>query len=96
MEMTIIYIVLIFLLLGIIYHIFRHLVVIFHQDTTDLYVKKVMEDPYKYVRDEEMCYFIRNMVYLFFVYTLLFSACNGNIHFEKKTNTIETSNAKNK
>lgn len=96
MEMTIIYIVLIFLLLGIFWHIFYHLMVVFHQDTTDLYVKEVMENPYKYVRDEEMCYFIRNMVYLFFVCMLLFAACNGNIHFEKKTKQIEIGNVKDK
>jgi hypothetical protein len=70
--------------------------VIFHQDTTDIYVKKVMENPYKYIRDEEMCYFIRNMVYLFFVCMLLFAACNGNMRFEKKTKQIEISNVKPK
>lgn len=92
MEMTIIYIVLLVLLLGILWHIFCHLMVVFHQDTTDLYVKKVNENPYKYVRDEEMCYFIRNMVYLFFISMLLFAACNGNMKFEKTTNSIEISN----
>jgi len=96
MEMTIIYIVLIVLLLGILWHIFCHLMTVFHKDTTDLYVKKVLEDPYKYVRYEEMCYFMRNMVYLFFVCMLLFAACNGNMHFEKKTNSIEISNVKDK
>ena len=54
MEMTIIYIVLIALLLGIIWHILCHLMVVLHQGTTDMYVKKVLEDPYKYVRTEEM------------------------------------------
>ena len=83
MEMTIIYIVLVGLLIGIICHIFCHLMIVFHQDTTDLCVKKVLEDPYKYVRDEEMCYFLRNMLYLFFVCSLLLAACNGNMHFEK-------------
>ena len=96
MEMTIIYIVLIVLLLGILWHIFCHIMLIFHQDTTDHYVKKVMEDPYKYVRNEEMCYFMRNMVYLFFVCMLLFAACNGNMRFEKKTKLIEISNMKDK
>ena len=67
---------------------------VFHQDTTDSCVKEVLKNPYKYVRDEEMCYFIRNMVYLFFVCMLLFAACNGNIHFEKKTKQIEISNVK--
>lgn len=55
-----------------------------------------MENPYKYVRDEEMCYFIRNMVYLFFISMLLFAACNGNMKFEKTTNSIEINNMKNK
>ena len=96
MGMTIIYIVLIVLLLGILWHIFCHLMIVFHQDTTDLYVKKVMEDPYRYVKDEHMCYFIRNMVCLFFVCMLLFAACNGNMHFEKKTKQIEIGNMKNK
>lgn len=96
MKMTIIYIVLIVLLLGILWHIFCHLMVIFHRDTTDIYVKKVLEEPYKYVREEEMCYFIRNMVYLFFVCMLLIAACNGNTHFEKKTKQIEISNVKDK
>lgn len=96
MEMTIIYIILISLLIGIAWHIFYHLMVIFHQDTTEIIVKKVMEKPYKYVRDEEMCYFFRNIVYLFFVIVLLFSACNGNMRFEKSTKQIEISNVKNK
>ena len=96
MEMTIIYIVLIVLLLGIFWHIFYHLMIIFHQDTTDLCINKVLEDPYKYVRNEQMCYFIRNMVYLFFVCMFLFAVYNGNIKFEKTTNSIEISNIKNK
>lgn len=96
MEMTIIYIVLIGLLIGITLHIFYHLMTIFHQDTTDNCVKEVMEDPYKYVRNEAMCYFFRNMVYLFFVCMLLFAACNGNMRFEKKTKQIEISSVKEK
>ena len=87
MEMTIIYIVLIVLLLGILWHIFWHLMVVFHQDTTNLYIKKVLENPYQFVRGEEMCYFMRNMVYLFFVCILLFAACNGNMKFNKNTKT---------
>ena len=94
--MTIIYIVLIVLLLGIFWHIFCHLMVIFHRGTTDLYVNKVLEDPYKYVRTEEMCYFIRNMIYLFFAGMLLLAACDGNMRFDKNTNSIEISNVKDK
>ena len=94
MEMTIIYIVLIVLLLGILWHIFCHLMAVFHQDTTDICVKKVMEDPYRYFRDEEMCYAYRNMIYLFIVSMLLFAACNGNMKFYKNTKQIEISNEK--
>ena len=96
MEMIFIYIVLIVLLLGILWHIFFHLMVVFHKDTTNIYIKKVLENSYKYVIDEEMCYFFRNMVYLFFVCMLLFAACNGNMRFENTTNSIEISNMKNK
>ena len=96
MEMAIIYIILIGLLIGIVWHIFCHLMIVFYKDATGLCVKKVLEDPYKYVRDEEMCYFIRNMVYLYFVCMLLFAACNGNMRFEKKTKQIEITNVKYK
>ena len=96
MEMTIICIVLIILLLGILWHIFCHLMIVFHKDTTDLYVKYVLENPYKYVKSEQMCYFIRNMVCLFFVCILLLAACDGNMRFEKKTKSIEISNVKDK
>lgn len=96
MEMTIIYIVLIGLLIGIIGHIFYHLMIVFHKNTTDFCVKEVMKDPYKYVRYEAMCYFFRNMVYLFFVCMLLFAACNDNMKFEKKTKQIEISSVKEK
>lgn len=96
MEMTIVYIVLIALLLGVFWHIFCHLMAVFHKDTTDHCVKKMLEDPYKYFMYEEMCYFVRNMVYLFFVCMLLIAACNGNMRFEKKTKSIEISNVKDK
>lgn len=92
--MTIIYILLIIILLGILWHIFSHLMVVLHQGTTDLYVKKVLEDPYRYVRTEEMCYFIRNMAYLFIVGQLLFAACNGNMKLEKTNNSVEISSIK--
>lgn len=76
-EKIIIYILLIIILLGTLWHIFCHLMIVFHKNTTDLYVKKVLEDPYKYVRTEEMCYFFRNMVYLYFVIILLLAAYNS-------------------
>lgn len=59
-------------------------------------LKKVLEDPYKYVMAEGMCYFVRNMVYLFFVCILLLAACNGNMKFDKNSKQIEISNVKDK
>ena len=53
-----------------------------------------MEDPYRYIREEEMRYFFRNMVYLFLVSILLIAACNGNMKFEEKTNSVEINNMK--
>ena len=96
MEMTIIYIVLIALLLGLIWHIFCNLMIVFHKDATDLCVKKILENPYEYIRNEEMCNFLRNMTYLFFVVEFLLAGCKGNIRFEKNTKTIETSIVKDK
>lgn len=96
MEITIIYILLIITLFGILWHIFCHLMIVFHKYTTDLCVKKILENPYKYLRNEEMCYLLRNMLYLFFVGQLLLAACNGNIRFEKNTKQIEITNVKNK
>ena len=92
--MVIIYIVLITSLICIIWHIFHHLMVVFYKYITDLYVIKVMEDPYRYIREEEMRYFFRNMVYLFLVSILLIAACNGNMKFEEKTNSVEINNMK--
>lgn len=79
MERIIVYIVLTVLLIGITWHIFGHLMIIFHSDTTDLAVKEVLKDPHKYMRYEHMCYFMRNMVYLFFILMFLVAACKGNL-----------------
>ena len=89
MEMFIIYVLLIVLLLGIIWHIFVHLMAVFDKDTTNIVVKKVLEDPYKYIKQEEMCYILRNMVYFVFVCLLLFAACDGNIKICENANGIK-------
>lgn len=65
--------------------------IMFHSDTTDKAVEELLKNPRKYLTDEHACYFIRNMVYLFFVCVLLFAACNGNMRFEKNTKQIEIS-----
>ncbi len=94
--MNYIYILLIVILLGILWHIFCHLMIVFHKDTTDLYIKKIFENPYEHIRNEEMCYFFRNMIYLSIVVILLLVACNGNIRFEKSTKPIEITIVKDK
>ncbi len=89
--MIIIYIVLIGLLLGVIWHIFVHLMAVFHKDTTNIVIKKVLEDPYKYVRQEEMYYILRNIIYFIFICLFLFAACEGNIKIHTNTNNVEQS-----
>ncbi len=96
MEMIIIYILLIIISLVILWHIFCNLMAVFHKSTTDLYVKNMLKDPYKYIRNEEMIHFFKNMAYLYFVVLLLLAACNGNIKIEKNIKPIETSIVKDK
>lgn len=93
MEKIIVYIVLVALFIGILWHIFGHLMIVFHPGTTDLAVKEVLKDPHKYMRYEHMCYFMRNMVYLFFMSMFLTAACTGNMiikHESDEVVSIET------
>lgn len=92
MEITVIYIVLTTIAIGILWHLFCHLMIMFHSDTTDKAVEELLKNPRKYLTDEHACYFIRNMVYLFFVSMLLVAACKGNIHFNNDATEIETGN----
>ena len=93
--MIYVYIVLIVSLVSIIYHIVLHLLAVFHQSTTNKIVDKIISNPSRYVREEEMCHFIRNMVYLFIVVYLLVAGCKGNMTINYNTKQLEISN-KNK
>ena len=93
--MIYVYIVLIVSLVSIIYHIVRHLLAVFHQSTTDNIVNRITSDPHRYVREEEMCYFMRNMFYLYVVVYLLVAGCKGNMTINYNTKQLEISN-KNK
>jgi hypothetical protein len=93
--MIYVYIVLIVSLVSIIYHIVLHLFAVFHQSTTNKIVSRITSDPHRYVREEEMCHFIRNMVYLFIVVYLLVAGCKGNMTINYNTKQLEISN-KNK
>ena len=88
MELIIITAVLIIILIGILYHLLIHLLIIFYQEAKDMAIKAILENPYKYVMNEHMCYVIRNMIYLFICVVFLVAACNGNITvIEKKDST---------
>lgn len=88
MELIIIKAVLIINLIGILYHLLIHLLIIFYPKAKDMAIKAILENPYKYVMNEHMCYVIRNMIYLFICVVFLVAACNGNITvIEKKDST---------
>jgi hypothetical protein len=84
MEVVIIKAVLIINLIGILYHLLIHLLIIFYPKAKDMAIKAIIENTYKYVINEQMCYVIRNMVYLFICVVFLVAACNGNVTVIKK------------
>lgn len=89
MEVIIIKAILIIILIGILYHLLCHLLIIFYPYARDMAIKTILENPYKHVVDEHMCYVIRNMVYLFLCVIFLVAACNGNITvIEKKDSSV--------
>ena len=88
MELIIIKAVLIINLIGILLHLLIHLLIIFYPKAKDMAIKAILENPYKYVMNEHMCYVIRNMIYLFICVVFLVVACNGNVTvIEKKDST---------
>lgn len=88
MELIIIKAILIIILIGILYHLLCHLLIIFHPDAKDMAIKVILENPYKHVMNAHMCYVIRNMIYLFICVIFLVAACNGNITvIDKKDST---------
>ena len=95
MEIYIIEIVLSIVVIGILWHIFVHLMAVFHNETNDIAVKAILENPSKYVRYEHMCYVLRNFIYLFFAVMLLVAACKGNINYSKQTIDVEVDLTKN-
>lgn len=89
MGVIIIKAILIISLIGILYHLLCHLIIIFYPYAKDMAIKIILENPYKYVVDEHMCYVIRNMIYLFLCVIFLVAACNGNITvIEKKDSSV--------
>ena len=88
MEVIIIKTVLIIILIGILYHLLCHLLIIFYPYAKDMAIKAILENPYKHVMNEHMCYVIRNMIYLAICVVFLVAACNGNVTvIEKKDST---------
>ena len=87
--MVVLKIILIVTLLFIMFHVVTHLLIVFWGKMTQEAVNEVLKDPHRYIRDEHMCYFIRNMVYLFLVLTLTIAVFQGKVNISKKTNAIE-------
>ena len=97
MDIEVLKIVLIGVLMGFLWHIAIHLLVIFKPCVTNLAVTEVLKDPHKYVRYEHMMYFLRNMICFFFVLLLFIAAWRGDIKIIKQKDIVEISvNSDNK
>ena len=79
MTLLIIKIVLIILLIRIIFYELAHLGCIFWDYGTQSMVDEILKDPHKYVRDDHMCKFMYNMIWIVVFIQLLIAAYNGRI-----------------
>ena len=79
MSLLIIKIVLIILLIRVIFYELLHLGCIFWNYGTQSMVDEILKDPHKYVRDDHMCKFMYNMIWIAVFIQLLIAAYNGHI-----------------
>lgn len=79
MEILIVKIILIILLVRVITLSIVHLMIVFYDEATKIAVDKLLKDPVKYIRDEHICTFFTNMIWITFFTSLLISAFKGNI-----------------
>jgi len=79
MEILIVKIILIILLIRVIALSVTHLIIVFYDEATKIAVDELLKDPVKYIRDEHICTFFTNMIWIMFFTSLLISAFKGNI-----------------
>ena len=77
------------IVISILIHVCVHLMIVFHRETTNKAVEKVLEDTHKYVRYQHMLYFFRNMFYLYIALILLWSAFANNLKVIHNSETTE-------
>ena len=71
MELLIFKIFLIAITIIIIYLMLSHLFVVFYDKATDDAVNDILNDPRKYVRTDNMCKFMYDMLWLYIVVRIL-------------------------
>jgi len=79
MELLIFKIIIIILLIRIIYLICKNLLIVFNDKVRKFTIETMLKDIDEYVRDEHMCNFFINCVWLYILIKLLIAAYSGNI-----------------
>lgn len=79
MEILIFKIVVICLLIRVIGLIIGHLTIVFWDYANKMAVDQILENPEKYVRDEHICKFMNDMIWVMLFISLLVAAFKGNI-----------------
>lgn len=81
MELLIFKIVLILLTIRIIYLIAKHLIIVFWDKATKDTVSEILKDPEYYVREDHICKFMYDMVWLYIFIKLIIGVFSGQIIF---------------
>ena len=79
MGLLIIKIVLILLFIRVIGLTIGHLIIVFYKDATKMAAKEIMKDPEHYVREDHICKFMYNMIWIVIFIKLLIAAFTGHI-----------------
>ena len=79
MGLLIIKIVLIILFIRVIGLTIGHLFIVFHNDTTKRMAEEIMKDPEHYVREDHICKFMYNMIWIVVFIKLLIASFTGHI-----------------
>ena len=85
---TIVKIVLLICTASLLFHIIKNILIVFCDHFTEEAAKSLLESPIRYIRDEEMCKFFRNMLYLFITLHLLYGIFSDKLEIKSTDKTF--------